>query len=109
MLGDQVAQVDAADLEGAVVGLAGRRGPQQRDQVVDVLGGTQPGRPAGEPVAVRPAGLVRASHYIRSGAETPSSRRPLANTVRVASTSSSRAAWIGAGSSSPMGSTRQAS
>ena len=109
VLGDQVAQVDAADLEGAVVGLAGRRGPQQRDEGVDVRGGTQPGRARGRSRRRAPAGLVRAGHYIRSGAVTPSSRRPLAKTVRVASTSSSRARWIGAGSSSPMGSTRQAS
>jgi hypothetical protein len=107
VLGDQVAHIDTADLERTLVVLAGRAGPEQRHELVDVGELLQPGRSAGS-LGVRPAGFVGV-HHMRSGALTPSRPRPLASTTRVAATRSRRARWIGAGSSSPMGSTRQES
>ena len=102
----------------------GRRAdtPATVEHAVAVLGDArrpQRGRPgrSGQPAADSqdgprwPASACRAPAswariYIRSGAVTPSRSRPRANTIRVASTSSSRARCTSVGSSSPCGSTR---
>ena len=109
-LGDQVGHRHPADGQ-VTVDLVRRRGPQARHQLVGVVRLAQPGGALEGAVGVRPSGFVggHRGDYIRSGAETPSRPRPLARTVRVAATSSSRARCRSVGSSSPIGSTRQLS
>ncbi len=111
VLGHQVGDVVAAQGQApaAVPGEAER--PDGRVQRAQVVGGTAVQALVGELAGPRPGGVGthRRTAYIRSGALTPSSRSPLASTTRVASTSQSRARWVSVGSSSPRGSTRQAS
>ncbi len=110
VLGGQVADVQARD--GQRAGRAARHvaRPQLRHQGVDVDRGTQPGRPPAADLAVQRSCLdAPACSYIRSGADTPSRRRPLAMTTRVASLSQSRARWVSVIFSSPCGAIRQLS
>ena len=65
--------------------------------------------PRSAPARVRAACFVGSSPHIRSGAQTPSRSRPLANTVRVAATSDEPGPLTGVTGSSPWGSTRQVS
>ena len=75
----EVAHVDAADPQRAVVVAPHRGRPEPRHQRVDVVRVLQPGRPAHGP-RVQRTRLVRRHPYIRSGAETPSRPRPFATT-----------------------------
>ena len=85
---------------------------QRRDETLDDFGDGQAAHVDATGVVdlrgATPDRRIERAH-IRSGAETPSSDKPLATTVRVASTSKSRAECNGAASSSPLGNTTQAS
>jgi hypothetical protein len=86
--------------------------PDGRVQRAEVVGRAAVQALVGELAGPRPGGVGSApgrTATSASGALTPSSRSPLASTTRVASTSQSRARWVSVGSSSPRGSTRQAS
>ncbi len=78
----QVADVDAGEPERAVVAAGGAPGPDRRRELVEP-GGVERARPRrlgrNGDAGVQRAGGMR-SHHIRSGAETPSSPRPLAST-----------------------------
>ncbi len=102
----ELADGDAADVQGALAGAFDVRGPQLREQRVHVVGDAQPGGAEGGEVAVQHACFV-GSHHMRSGAETPSRPSALARTMRVASASHRRATLTGAGSSPTRGTTRQ--
>src|SRR5690606_2227180 len=88
VLGGDVAHVDAAHLEAAVGGAGDR------------------GRPRGAGVRGGRLGRRRRGAHMRSGAETPRRRRPLAMTWPVASLSHSRVRWTSSTGSSPRGETR---
>jgi hypothetical protein len=107
----QVAHVDAGDLHGPVVAPGRVARPHRRRELIEP-GGIEWTRPGGLG-RKRDAGVQRAGgmrpHHIRSGAETPSSPRPLANTWRAATHSASRARCRSVVSSSPIGSTRHES
>ena len=105
--GDSVAYVDAADVQHAVAALGADR-PDPRVEGVEVLRRRSERMRGGDAVTVQRTGGMGA-HYIRSGAVTPSRPSPLASTMRVASTSHSRARVRSVAGSSPIGSTRQAS
>ena len=94
---DQVGQRDSADAEHAV-GLGGGLRPEQLGtSSLGSLGSRSQAGPRRAPSAcAQPDGCEVGTRHIRSGAETPSRRRPLASTVRVATTSISRARLTGA-------------
>src|SRR5690606_12958422 len=101
------------DAQGAVLPPMDRPGPQLGEQGVDVLGVGQIERWPPITLGVEGTGLVcahRGAPYIRSGAETPRSPRPLARTWPVASLSHSRVRCRSVtGSSALTGRTRQVS
>ena len=105
MLGREVEDADAADLEMPGPGPGHGPRPELRHQGVHILGRPQPGRTPLSEVAVQRPGLMRSHPYILSGAETPSRAKPLAITVRVASLSQSRATLTSVTGSSPLGDT----
>ena len=102
VLARQVGHVDAADRQAPSALRAVLR-PQGGDERVEVgrARAARPG-PRSAPSACSPAGLVGAHDSHPLGRGDAEQVRPLANTIRVASTSSSRAGWRSVRSSSPM-------
>ena len=91
VLGDQVGQPDPADLERAV-DLARRPDHSSGTSALGSSGSRSHAGPRTETAAcAQPASCARTVAHIRSGADTPSSSRPFSKTMRVASTSTSRA------------------
>ena len=105
-----VAYVDPGDGQCAVAVAFDADGPQPCEQRVDVCGLAQPTPDRSSPRrrAAHPPRAPSSAH-IRSGAVTPSSCRPFAMTMRVASLSQSRARVSSLTSSSPRGRIRQLS
>ena len=104
MLGGEVADVDAGEVQDPVTPLGRRAARPPGSRRGEVLG-RRGGGTLGQQVAVQRPGRVRAHAHIRSGALTPSSPRPFSSTVRVAFQSSSRGAVVAGTGSSPLGST----
>ena len=94
VLGGEVADVVPADGQHAVAVARSTAAARARVQRVDVAGRTQPAPAPRADVAVqrRRPRCARTRRYIRSGrARRRAGRRPFASTIRVASTSQSRA------------------
>ena len=107
VLGDQVGQRDAADARARRRPCAAVVDHRCGTSALGSVGWRSQAGPRRAPGRRAPSRPVRVgTTHIRSGAETPSRPRPLASTVRVAATSTSRARCRSAGSSSPSGSTR---
>src|SRR5207237_8910902 len=105
----EIADVKATDGQHAIVAPLDRSRPDLWREGVDVGRHLQPRGSVVSTLGVAGTGRVRVAAHIRSGAETPSRPSPFDSTVRVASTSHSRARCRSVGSSSPTGRTRQTS